>query len=472
MSDLVRPPFPVRFRRRLTIAFIAVAGISAGGLAIGAAVTVYSHRTSNFEERARQQVQGDLRLIAAGAPPLVVAGRLADAAQPGGPAVIVVLDGEVISSVETLDLSDVPADIREQAQDDAGALIEGRTVLRSGAALVIGTVDADTNTEAYYFFPREELERSLRELLVTLAIGWVLIVVAAGVAGTLMARRTLRPVRTAADAARSVAEGLLDTRLQVGSSDEFGEWAASFNEMVAALEQKIEALAVARDREQRFAADVAHDLRTPIAAILTSASHLAAQRHLAPETKEGVGIVLDAARRLDRLTAELLELHRLEAGQAVLHREPIDIEAAVRHAVLAHGWSEDVVIHSTGTVVADTDRRRLDRILVNLLGNAMTHGGGCVTVTIGREVGGVWVHVNDAGPGIPSDELERIFDRHYKVSAHRGNAGQGSGLGLSIAQESAELLGGRIVASAIEHAGSTFSLWLPDRSPEPAPAAS
>lgn len=469
---IARPPFPARFRRRIAIAFVAVAGLSAGALAIGAALTVYSYRTRTFEDRARNEVRDDIGLIAAGAAPSVVAGRLADAEQPGGPAVIVVTDdGEVVSSVETVDLGDVPRDVRDAARDEPGVLAETRTQLASGPALVVGAVDPDTGAEAYYFFPRAELERSIRELHITLAVGWMVVVAIAAVAGTLIARRTLRPVRTAAVAARSVAEGLLDTRLPVRSGDEFGEWAASFNEMVGALEQKIQALADSRDREQRFAADVAHDLRTPIAAVLAAASHLANQPDPSPEQARELGaVILEAARRLDRLTAELLELHRLEAGHEILHVEPVDLAAAVGHAVAAHGWSDDVALHTADAVVVDTDRRRLDRIIVNLIGNAMTHGGGRATVTIEQGQSGAWIAVADHGPGIAARDIELIFDRHFKTSTHRGS-GSGSGLGLAIALESAELLGGTLTASSVERQGAVFTLWLPDRSSARGPAA-
>lgn len=460
-----RPPFPARFRRRITVAFVGVAGLSAGALALGAAITVYSYRTNAFEDRSRAQVRNDVRLIAAGAPAEVVAGRLADAEQPGGPAVIVVSRGQVISSVETLDLGDVPEPVRRGARAEPSTLVESRAELRSGATLVIGTVDPETSTEAYFFFPREELERSTRELQVTLAVGWVIVTAVAGVAGTLIARGTLRPVRTAADAARSVAEGLLDTRLPVRASDEFGEWASAFNEMVSALEQKIVDLADARDREQRFAADVAHELRTPIGAVLTAASHLADSADgSTPEAEELASIILAAARRLDRLTAELLELHRLEAGQEVLQVEEVDLTAAVRHAVAAHGWSEVVSTRSNGAVVIETDRRRLDRVLVNLLGNGVTHGGGAVDVDVERVTDGARIRVIDHGPGIPAGDLGHIFDRHYKVSRHRASGESGSGLGLSIALESTQLLGGSLDVDS-SPAGTTFTLRLPNSAP-------
>jgi two-component system sensor histidine kinase MtrB len=463
---IARPPFPARFRRRITITYVVVAGLSAGALALGAALAVYSYRTSTFVERAREQVRDDVRLLAAGAPPNVVAGRLADAEQPGGPAVIVVTGGETISSVETLDLGDVPAQLRRDASSSPGTLVEDRTELLSGATLVIGTVDPDSEAEAFFLFPREELERSLRELNVTLAIGWLIVVAVAAVAGSVIARRTLRPVRSAADAARSVAEGLLDTRLPVRSDDEFGEWAASFNEMVGALEQKILALADASDREKRFAADVAHDLRTPITAVLTAASHLASEGVRSLDEAHELGeIMLGAARRLDRLTAELLELHRLEAGHEVLNVEPTDLCDAVRHAVASHGWSGQVDLDAAEPVVVETDRRRLDRILVNLIGNGLVHGGTRVQVSVTRGVSGAWIAVSDNGPGIASTDLERIFERHYKADRQRGGGGTGSGLGLSIALETAQLLGGGLDATSADLTGATFTVWLPERSP-------
>lgn len=459
-------PFPARFRRRLAIAFVVVAGFSAGVLAVGEAVIVQSYRTNTFRDRAREHVRDELRRIAAGASPLVVAGRSADAEQPGGPAVVVVDGTKKVSSVESVDVTDVPRSVRTDARSEPGRLVEGRTKLRTGAALVVGTVDRPTGAELYFFFSREELERSLRELQLTLAIGWLVIVVVAGVAGTVIARRTLRPVRRAADAARLVAEGLLDTRLPVDATDEFGEWANAFNEMVAALEQKVEALADAREREQRFAADVAHELRTPIASVLTAASHLAGRVAPSDEEVEEVGeIIVGAARRLDRLASELLELHQLEAGHDVLHLEDLDVVTAVENAVRAHGWSDHVELRARPPVVITTDRQRLDRIVVNVIGNALQHGGTAVDVEISLDDDGASVVIADNGPGIATEDIDRVFDRHYKGSGHRAiDTRSGSGLGLSIALESAQRLGGRLTAGSGQSGGARFTLWLPDHS--------
>lgn len=466
-----RPPatFPVRFRRRLTIAFVAVAGLSAGALALGAAVTVQATRTASFEERARQHVREDLRLLAAGASASAVAARLADVEEPGGPGIIVVADDGAMSSVETLSLADVPGSLRTAVTSQPDTVLESTVRRGDGSAMILGARDGDSNVELYLFFPRDELLAGLRELRLTLGVGWVAVVGIAGVAGTLMARRTLRPVRGAADAARQVAEGLLDTRLPVQSKDEFGEWAMSFNRMVAALEEKIGALAAARDRERRHSADVAHELRTPVAAVLTAASHLSDRgADLPADLRDAANIVGAAARRLDRLTAELLELHRLEARTDDLVLEAVEVGAAVIAAVGAHGWSELVDIETEAHVVIETDRRRLDRILVNLLANALDHGGRDVRVVVASSADGVLVTVADRGPGISAADLPRIFDRYFKGSSHRSvrsGASGGSGLGMSIAYESAQLLGGNIEVASEPGQGACFTVWLPNEPP-------
>lgn len=465
-----RPPatFPVRFRRRLTIAFVAVAGLSAGALALGAAFTVQATRTASFEERARQQVREDLRLLAAGASASVVAARLADVEEPGGPGIIVVAEDGAVSSVETLSLVDVPPSFRAAVAAQPNEVLES-TARHDGSVMILGTHDADTGVELFLFFPREELLAGLRELRVTLAVGWIAVVAVAAVVGSFMARRTLRPVRGAADAARQVAEGLLETRLPVRSSDEFGEWALSFNRMVAALEDKIGALALARDRERRQSADVAHELRTPVAAVLTAASHLADRSvDLPTDLGEAANIVEAAARRLDRLTAELLELHRLEARTNDLLVEPVEVGAAAAAAVAAHGWGEVVDVIADSEVVIQTDRRRLDRILVNLLANALDHGGGSARVVVAGTDEEARITVSDRGPGISAADLPHIFERYFKGSSHRSvrsRASGGSGLGLSIASESAQLLGGTIDAVSEPGRGASFTVVLPTEPP-------
>lgn len=460
-----RATFPGRMRRRLAVMFVAVAGVSAGALAVGAAVITQSYRVDQFNDRAHLNIVRDVRLLAAGAPTEAVAARLRDIQRPGGSAVIVIEDGQVVTSVDSLTLAQIPDGMREEVAAEPGAIVDADTDLADGSTLVVGTLDETTGAELYFFFPRQELLRSINDLRVTLGIGWVIVVVIAGLVGTLVARQTLRPIRSAADAARSVAEGLLDTRLPVRGDDEFGEWASSFNRMVAALEEKIHALAAAGERERRFTADVAHELRTPLSAVLAAASHLEQRASDVPDdVAEVTQLLVGAARRLDRLTAELLELHRLEGGQEELHVEAVDLASAIAGATAAHGWRDRVRISEHQRVVVETDRRRVDRIVVNLVANALQHGGTDARVDVWSEAGDAVVSVSDDGPGISPENLSRVFDRHFKVRVDRhadGAASGGSGLGLSIAQESAQRLGGRLTVTSTPGLGATFVLRLP-----------
>jgi two-component system sensor histidine kinase MtrB len=460
-----RTTFPGRLRRRLAVMFVVVAGLSAGALAIGAAVITASYRVDQFNDRARLNVQRDLRILAAGAPSEVVAARLRDRERPGGSAVVVIQDGDVVTSVDSLTDADIPAGMRRHAGADPGTVVQGEADLDGASSLVLGTVDESTGVELYFFFPREEVQRSISDLRTTLAIGWVVVVAVAGLFGTVVARRALRPVRTAADAARSVAEGLLDTRLPVRGDDEFGEWATSFNRMVAALEEKIHALAAASEREHRFTADVAHELRTPLSAVLAAASHLEQRADDVPaDLAEVTQLLVGAARRLDRLTSELLELHRLEGGQETLHIEAVDLGSAIAGATNAHGWRDRVRIDEQRRIVVETDRRRFDRIVVNLVANALQHGGTDARVWIGSDGGEAVVAVSDDGPGIAPEHLPHVFERHFKATADRGvdpSASGGSGLGLSIAHESAQRIGGRIEVTSTPGAGATFVVRLP-----------
>jgi signal transduction histidine kinase len=459
--------FPTGLRRRLAMAFVAVAGVAAGVLAIGAATVVTSYRHHSFRERARVEAAQDIALLDEDAEASSLVLRLQRSEQPGGPDVLVIEDGVATSSVDTLGGDDVPARLRRLAQRAPGERVEGTTQISGDSFYLVGQ-RLPNGAEAYFFFSRTELLRGLSELRVTLIVGWVLVVTAAAVVGTLVARRTLRPVQEAADAARSVTEGLLATRLSVSGNDEFGQWAASFNEMVAALEEKIVALERSRDRERRFNADVAHELRTPLGSLVTAAT-LAEQHRddLPAHLQRPADLVVAGARRLHRLVDELLELHRLESGHEVVEREEVDVVDAITTALVAHGWDEPVTLDVQARPLVLSDRRRIDRIICNLVSNALDHGGSDVTVVVAAEGGAASLAVIDRGPGIAEDHLPHLFDRYFKVNPSRtapandSNTSGGSGLGLAIASEQARLLGGSLAVDSVVGHGSTFTFRIP-----------
>jgi two-component system sensor histidine kinase MtrB len=291
-------------------------------------------------------------------------------------------------------------------------------------------------------------------------------VLLAALAGVVLARATLRPVGRASAAAHSLAEGLLETRLPVEGQDEFGAWAQSFNEMAAALEAKIAALSAAQARERRFTSDVAHELRTPLTALVGEASLLAEHLDRMPsESRRPAELLIADVGRLRRLVEELMEISRFDAGAESVQAEEVDVAALVAATLRARGWDGRVRLDGDGLKLT-SDPRRLERIVGNLVGNALEHSASEVSVRIASGNGDAVVEVADDGPGIAPEHLPHLFERFYKADAAR--SGGGTGLGLAIAQENARLLGGEIQVASEPGAGSRFTLRLPVAKPLPA----
>ena len=240
-------------------------------------------------------------------------------------------------------------------------------------------------------------------------------------------------------------------------------WAASFNEMADALEEKIEALSEAQARERRFTADVAHELRTPLTALVNEATLLGDQLDRMPPDARRAGelLVRDVA-RLRRLVDELLEISRLDAGRESVERTRVDVTRLVGSIIRARGWDSKVAL-AGDDVVLETDPRRLERIVGNLVENALEHGGGEVSVGIALDNGEAEIAVADGGPGIDSEHLPYVFDRFYKADQARTKGG--TGLGLAIARENARLLGGDIAVASSPGAGTRFTVRLPVTEP-------
>ncbi len=447
------PIRPTRLRRRLTIAFVLVGGLSTGALALGAYLVSRHARLDDSQARALDQSR--LNALVAG---VTLRGRPGDIARlqsrfatRAAFATVIGQDGRIPAG-----RLPVPADLRGDAV--RGRIAYERREIAGVPYLIVAEPVAGRDTQLYFFYDESQVWADLDQLRNILIAGWLLLAALSGVAGALLARRTLAPVAGASAAARSLAEGLLDTRLPASGSDEFGEWAASFNHMADALQTKITALTEAQARERRFTADVAHELRTPLTALVNEAALL--DRH-APELPEEAGrltglLVRDVS-RLRRLTDDLMEISRIDAGAEGLRVEHVDLRPLVQTIVHARGWDGDVSV--SGDAALATDRRRVERIVANLAGNAVEHGGGSARVRLGRDADGAVIAVSDDGPGIPDDFLPRLFDRFSKADAAR--TADGSGLGLAIARENAVLLGGSIAAESSPGRGATFTVRLP-----------
>ncbi len=464
MTEQPRAVFRGRLRRRLTLAFALTAGLAAAALAAGSFFLVREARLTDSRDRALEQSRFNLVL---GAEVLPAEGpeALVEAYERRGrfETVLLVDDASYPSSL-SLGAGQVPDDLQELVAE--GQLAYERTDVGDTPYLVTGGQIPGEDAEAYFFFSEEQLWDDLAELRTILLVGLAIVVVVAGLAGAVLARRLLAPVKRASTAAHSLAEGLLDTRLPVESSDEFGLWAASFNEMAEALEAKITALSEAQAREQRFTADVAHELRTPLTAVVNEASLLAEHIERMPtEARRPAELLVEDVKRLRDLVEDLLEISRLDAGTQPLRTEQVDLGSLVEAAVRARGWQERVTLES-GRVVLATDPRRVERIVANLVANALEHGGRDVSVRVGADGLGAFVEVADRGPGIAREDLPHLFERFYKADPAR--TGRGTGLGLAIARENARLLGGDVEVWSETGVGARFTLRLPVTEPLPA----
>ncbi|WP_370948878.1 ATP-binding protein [Amycolatopsis sp. cg5] len=280
----------------------------------------------------------------------------------------------------------------------------------------------------------------------------------------LAARQVLRPVRALNTAARQLGHGKLDVRLEPKGSDELSELVSTFNTTASELERTVGELRAMEADARRFVADVSHELRTPLAAMNAVTDVLDEDAaHLPPDTAVAARLVSEETKRLTRLVQDLVEISRFDAGRAELLADEWDLATAIRDTLQARGWRSDtdLVLDLPEGITAWVDRRRLDLIVANLVGNALRHGRPPVEIALRGDEREVRIEVTDHGPGIEESMLPHVFDRFTKADSSRARS-EGSGLGLAIAQENAKLHGGVIVPSNTG-TGARFVLRLPRR---------
>ncbi len=277
-----------------------------------------------------------------------------------------------------------------------------------------------------------------------------------------LSSRLLRPVRQLTEAAEKVAAGDLSQQVPVRGHDELAGLGRSFNSMSASLRDS-------EARRQAMTADIAHELRTPLS---VQRAHLEAlQDGIYPLTVENLQPVMDQTELLSRLVEDLRTLALADAGELRLEKEPVEMLSFLQDAVRpfqsqATAQGIELTFHcqgQPGSFDVLADRHRLAQILNNLLSNALRHtpDGGRIDASLSRE--GAWVNVavQDSGPGIPKDSIERVFQRFYRADRSRSRQEGGTGLGLPIARQLAAAHGGELTAANAPGAGAIFTLRLP-----------
>lgn len=311
--------------------------------------------------------------------------------------------------------------------------------------------------DATYFeiFPINDVADTLGTIRSTLVAAVLAITVVAGVLGFLFSGNVLVPLRRVTDAATTIAEGSLATRLEPESDPDLQQLVASFNNMADAVQERIE-------REERFASDVSHELRSPITSLGAAVDVLKGRSdELSERNRQALEIIASQVRRFDRTVLDLLELSRLDARAGQDNREELHLAALVERIASRHGYASVLVVSDLGDDdVVILDRRRVERILLNLLDNARDHAGGASEILLSSDDdGNLLLIVDDNGPGISVSERLRIFERFARGTASRNSVG--SGLGLAIVAEHALALGGRAYVDTSPSGGARFVVVIP-----------
>ncbi len=338
----------------------------------------------------------------------------------------------------------------------------------AGAALAVG-VPLGPYYQLYYVFPFTQQEPVLllvQRILV--GVGLALVVLLAAIA-SLVTRWVVLPVRHAAQAAQRLSDGHLDERMRVLGVDDLAALATSFNEMAASLQGKLRELEELSKVQRQFVSDVSHELRTPLSTIKMAADLLYDYRaELDAAGSRSAELLQSQLERFETLLVDLLEISRYDAGAATLEAEPVDVCDLVRHSAddaqqLAErrGGRIEFRLPAAGCF-AEVDRRRVERILRNILVNAVEHGEGKdVVVTTAVDSDAVAVSVRDYGVGLRPGEEHLVFDRFWRADPARARTSGGTGLGLAISLEDAHLHGGWLQAWGERGKGSVFRLTLP-----------
>ena len=380
----------------------------------------------------------------------------------------------------TVSPDNVPRDLRQVVRKQGRQAWAYTTIVNDDgtrqAGLAVGG-PVPTNTpgfDLYYLFPLNQEQQTLGLVKRTMVLAGLAIVLLLVIITAVVARQVVRPVRQAAATAERLAAGRLRDRMTVRGEDDLASLATSFNRMAETVERQISQLRELSRVQRRFVADVSHELRTPITTIRMAADVLHESRaDLPPTLARSAELLQTQLDRFEALLADLLEISRHDAGAAALDTDTVDLRSLVARVVeasgpLAESRSCTIALDlPEQPVVVEVDTRRIERVLRNLLANALEHGEGePVEVALKGGPGGVAVTVRDYGAGLRPGEAALVFGRFWRADPARARSSGGTGLGLSIALEDARLHGGWLQAWGSAGQGSLFRLTVPWRAGE------
>jgi signal transduction histidine kinase len=358
----------------------------------------------------------------------------------------------------------IPPLLQTRVIDDLAA---SRMIInyRGSSALIIGIPLPQISAFYFELDSLSEVSSVLRSVRLALLFSTIITTIVGISLGAIASRRVVRPLANAALAARAIADGHLDTRLEPTDDPDLQVLTTAFNDMVATVQQRVE-------RDARFTSDVSHELRSPLMTLSASAEVMLARRdELSERSKAALDLLVGDVIRFQGLVEDLLEISRFDAGAIRLLKENLVLDEFVRQAISVSSLPATNIFCSPEIrdVVIRGDRRRLARVIANLIDNARLHSGGTASIIISPADGdelsqNVWIIVQDDGEGLIEGELEIIFERFSRGgTAGRRSASEGAGLGLALAREHVTLHGGRVWAEQRSDGitGARFIVELP-----------
>jgi two-component system sensor histidine kinase MtrB len=341
----------------------------------------------------------------------------------------------------------------------------------SGPALIIGTPTPSRvpNLELYLIYPLNNEQATISLVRGTMATGGLVLLVLFAAIALLVSRQVVVPVRSASRIAERFAEGHLSERMPVRGEDDMARLALSFNDMAESLSRQITQLEEFGNLQRRFTSDVSHELRTPLTTVRMAADLIYDHSEdLDPALRRSTELLVSELDRFEALLNDLLEISRHDAGVAELSVEAVDLRSTVKSALsnvghLAQDAGVKLIVNLPETeVIAEVDARRVERILRNLIANAIDHAEHKpVRIRMAADEDTVAVTVRDYGVGLRPGEEKLVFSRFWRSDPSRVRRSGGTGLGLAISIEDARLHQGRLEAWGEPGKGSCFRLTLP-----------
>ena len=444
-------------RARLTVTF------GLGALALSASMaglTYFTARQFSISERQ----DADVRLSFVNATRVVTALRandtqlvtLLDSLDSSGSRSVLVHNGQVYSGSLGLE-NTIPTSLRELVETSSSAATQ-RVRVGGTPQLVVGVSLPSVHAAYFDVFSLEDLATELRLLALVLGSVALVTTVAGAAVGHLAARRALLPLNSVSLAAETIAGGSLDTRLETTRDRDVAPLAKSFNRMADALQERIR-------HEARFTSDVSHELRSPLTTLSAALGVLDSHRQdLGPRGQRALELLNIEVLRFQRMVDDLLEISRIDAGSAELLLDEVEVGELLRRAAASTGAGGVPVDLAPGTsgVRILVDKRRIERVVANLVDNAAQYAGGATRLAVEPAKGAIRLVVADHGPGVPPSERERVFERFYRgQSAGQRGATDGTGLGLALVAEHVHLHGGRVWVEDGTGAENRFVVELP-----------